>query len=469
MFLLLIKIRIASVLNMGREQFRRSALLSSGLAVLGVGLFAAMLLGFTFLFHIAAEMSLLSETLYQVFYFLFLFLLAGSTPFVASTLLHSSDYTSTLLRANSCPIGPGRQIAGCDGHQFAAVPGSRRTRARRGRYRPAIEPGGVAAAAALNGALRTRAGAPDGVGLLLLLGTFGAARLRTAITLLNAAMATVACITIVLEFAADSGEGGHGYVHRHVLGDGPLVARCPYRAVRLVRRSAFRGCRRASGRRSDRPVGGAQDRRARGSALDTLPAAWQPSDLGGKSRGGGEHGRGPEESRDRGGMGSSPLAALICKDWRYLKRDSILLSQLCMPLILYCVPFILTLQDPSAQNLPGRHSFFAAAIIGVILFMQTSILSLSSIGLESKAYWIVLMSPLTAETVLTAKFLLCTLFSAGIGVAFTLVASLLFGGGPLAAAIELAVVIVSAAALSGLGVGLAAMFPGLSMRTRRIG
>src|SRR5437764_1106257 len=92
MFLLLIKIRIASLQNMAQEQLKRSAWIFVSMALLGICLFAAILFGFQFLFHLADEMSLLRETLYQVFYLLFLFLLAGSTPFVASTLLQSADY-----------------------------------------------------------------------------------------------------------------------------------------------------------------------------------------------------------------------------------------------------------------------------------------------------------------------------------------------------------------------------------------
>src|ERR1043165_4934554 len=105
MFFLLIKVRFASILNMGREQLRRSVWVSAGMALMGVGLFAAILIGFLFLFRVASEMSLLRETLYQVFYFLFLFLLAGSTPFVASTLLLSSDYSLLF----SAPI-PARSV-----------------------------------------------------------------------------------------------------------------------------------------------------------------------------------------------------------------------------------------------------------------------------------------------------------------------------------------------------------------------
>src|SRR5206468_1984162 len=153
---------------------------------------------------------------------------------------------------------------------------------------------------------------------------------------------------------------------------------------------------------------------------------------------------------DQGSMMSGPTSSMLRKDWKYLQRDSILLSQLGMPLILFAVPFILSLQDPSRRAY-GETFYFAAAIIGVIVFMQTSILSLSSIGLESRAFWILLTAPTTARDVLSAKFLLSTMFSAGTGVILSVFAAIAFGAGAGAALILSGLSIVSSAALCGLG------------------
>src|SRR5438128_1687967 len=92
MFFLLTRVRLLILRNIVRDQLRRSLWISVGLAILGLVMFAGLFVAFLFLFRMAHVMSLLRETVYQVFYFLFLFLLAGSTPFVASTLLHSADY-----------------------------------------------------------------------------------------------------------------------------------------------------------------------------------------------------------------------------------------------------------------------------------------------------------------------------------------------------------------------------------------
>src|SRR4029453_6803652 len=105
-----------------------------------------------------------------------------------------------------------------------------------------------------------------------------------------------------------------------------------------------------------------------------------------------------------------PIAALIVKDFKYLWRDSVLVSQLMMPLILFLVPFMLAFQD---TNTPLRDELFpfAVAMIGFILFMQTSILSLSSVGLESRSFWIVLASPNGGYALLRAKFVMSVVVS----------------------------------------------------------
>ncbi len=153
---------------------------------------------------------------------------------------------------------------------------------------------------------------------------------------------------------------------------------------------------------------------------------------------------------------SDPITGIMAKDWKYLFRDSVLLSQLAMPMILVVVPFVLEFQAPELRD---EISFFASAIVGVVLFMQTSILSLTSIGLESQGFWATLTAPIDGMTFLKAKFLFCTLLSAGAGVALTLITGLFFRFSLSALLIQSFFVACSSAGLCGLGVGLSALFP----------
>ena len=146
----------------------------------------------------------------------------------------------------------------------------------------------------------------------------------------------------------------------------------------------------------------------------------------------------------------------MAKDWKYMFRDSVLLSQLAMPMILVVVPFVLEFQAPELRD---EISLFASAIVGVVLFMQTSILSLTSIGLESQGFWAALTAPIDGRTFLKAKFLFCTLLSAGAGLALTLITGLFFRLSPSFLLIQSFFVACSSAGLCGLGVGLSALFP----------
>ncbi len=154
---------------------------------------------------------------------------------------------------------------------------------------------------------------------------------------------------------------------------------------------------------------------------------------------------------------SAPVAAMILKDLKYLGRDSVLKSQLSMPLILFLVPFLVV--GPDFPRMGGELAPFAAIMIGVIVFMQTSILSLSSIGLESRSFWIVMASPNPAGAMLWAKFLMSTLVSGGIGALLTLAAGAILGTPLLVMAVQMGMVVLCAAALCGLGVGISAALP----------
>jgi ABC-2 type transport system permease protein len=157
---------------------------------------------------------------------------------------------------------------------------------------------------------------------------------------------------------------------------------------------------------------------------------------------------------------SSPVAALIAKDLKYVLRDSVLLSQLGMPIILFFVPFVLATQE-SFRTIAGPQEIypFSAAMTGIILFMQTSILSLSSIGLESRSFWLVMASPNGGRTLLWAKFVMSTQVSAGVAVFLTIVSALAFDAPLLVMVVQSALVTVCAAALCGMGVGISAALP----------
>ena len=204
MFRLLIWVRWRSGLNLIQSSLKSRPAVASGLGVLGLTLFVGVGLGFWIFFQFAHQLGVFPSTVEQMFYFLLLFLLAGAVPFVASTLLHSSDY----LLLFSAPITPRAVVASklldatvTNSLQFTVL------------GIPAIVACAVSAHIPLWGWLLVPLliglfvllpALLTALGLLLALTAFGMRRLRSAIGLMNAVMAIIVCLTIVFGSALSS-------------------------------------------------------------------------------------------------------------------------------------------------------------------------------------------------------------------------------------------------------------------------
>ncbi|MDW8208942.1 MAG: hypothetical protein RMJ43_13995 [Chloroherpetonaceae bacterium] len=462
MFALLVRVRLQSNWNTARDTLQRHPVLSIGLSLLGIALFAGMVLGFLVFFEFARRLHVLEETVYQIFYFLFLFLLAGAVPFVASTLLHSADYG--LLFA--APVPPRAVIAAklldatvTNALQFMVlgVPAILAAAIAAG-----IPPGGwtliplFIALFVLLPALLTA------LGLLVALALAGIHRLRTAIGLLNLIMALLVCLIIVQE-------AHHLPIRTATLNDAltgiapaTLVHRSP--GAHLAPSAWFATALLAM---------------ARGTTVEwihTLLLACgtvgmlylicvalgerylTAASVAGDSDTGSVYAAPAESVNLWRRFFIPPIAALLYKDIRYLWRDSVLLSQLLMPMILFLVPFLLVLND-TARELRDELHHAAFAMILVILFMQTSILSLSALGLEARSFWILQSAPQTSLTWLLAKFLLGLLLSAGCSLLLVLASCIMLQARWQETVFQMAIVILCCAGLCGLGVGLSATFP----------
>jgi ABC-2 type transport system permease protein len=459
MFLLLMQTRLRSVRNQILDTLRRHPLLAVGLGLLSTGFFVGVYSFFSVFFGIAEKLNALQETIYQVFYFLFLFLLAGAVPFVASTLLHSADY-SLLFAA---PVPPRSVIAAklldstvANSLQFAilGVPAMAACAVAVGLplWGWLLVPPLIALFALLPALITS-------LGLLLALAAFGMRRLRAAITFINAITGAVVCITIVSEIGHQGlGQAGIGSLLTHtdrLIATSPTAHCMPsawFAAILLAMARGDTGVFFMAAARILLVIGllyglcmllGAR-------LLSAAHVAEENEDA-------------PRDTRNSKGtvnawhlLFASPIAATIHKDLKYVRRDSVLLSQLAMPLILFIVPFLLSLQSPSLRDIMFP---FASVMVGVILFMQTSILSLSSIGLENRSFWVTLVSPVSGKTLLLAKFVMSSLVSAGVGVALTFLSGALFNATLQTLLIQSGLVILSAAALCGMGVGISAIFP----------
>lgn len=465
MFLLLMRTRLLSAKNVARDSLQKHPVLSFGLSLLGIGLFLLVYGLFLSLFRFAARFDLLLEVCYQVFYLLLLFLFAGAVPFIASTLLQSSEY-SLLFHA---PVPPRTIIAAklidatvVSSLQFTIL------------GIPAI----VACATALHLTLLGWLLVPliillfvlfpailTAMGLLILLGILGMRRIRSAITLLNAFMAISVCVIFIIETQKMP-------VHLGMLGNS-------FTSVSLLRtQTSFIPHIAPSAwfvtlLRSLSVGSGFDGVRAGGSLLwigflngvvfgfclllgERLISAASVSE---ENEGGKRLADAPITSS--GGwyrLFSPPIVAIIRKDLLYITRDSILLSQMLMPALLFIVPFLLmgrgTLLSLREELFP-----FAGGMVIVILFMQSSILSLSSIGIESRSFWQFLASPNRGRQLLWGKFVMSTSISGGVSALLILFTAIVCRIGTLYLLLLPLFAFLCAAGLCGIGVGISASFP----------
>jgi ABC-2 type transport system permease protein len=459
MFRLLVWVRWRSGWNMLRAALQERPVIAIGLAVLGAVLFLSVGVGFWVFFQFAHQLNVFRPTVEQMFYFLLLFLLAGAVPFVASTLLHSSDYTLLF----SAPIKPRAVVASklldatvTNSLQFTVL------------GIPAIAACAIAAhvpvwslplLAVLVVLFVFLPALFTALGLLIALAIFGMRRVRQAIGLMNAVMAIIVCITIVLEAhylpIRTGAAGGILFQPSVVQHSSPAAHYAPsFYFAELLLALAARDY-------------GAVVRNFSIIALVVVGLFIACLLLGERMLSAAnvaeENDGGSVASREDGAgfwgkLFSPPVAALVRKDFRYLRRDSMLLSQMTMPLILFFVPFLLALNDTS---LKVREEIYAATVMmtGFILFMQTSILSLSSIGLEGRSFWILLVSPGARNHIVMAKFLMSTIFSGGTCAVLTLFSATALSVPFERVLIQLGLVITSAIALCGMGVGVSALFP----------
>jgi hypothetical protein len=154
---------------------------------------------------------------------------------------------------------------------------------------------------------------------------------------------------------------------------------------------------------------------------------------------------------------SPPARAILAKDIRYVVRDLVLLSQIGIPVILYFVPFVIGGQMGNS----GKEEILVlmAGVIGTIVYMETSILSLSSVGLEGRAFWLILGAPVSSALFIRAKWCFALLTSLALCGPLVIIACWYYAAPVLWAVGGLLGLTVICFSLCGFGVGVAGLFP----------
>ncbi len=447
---LLLQLRLRIARNSINEVRHRSKLLlfviAAGIVLLALLVFAGSLT----LLLIARQQNALPEIVARLCFTGFLLLLAGSVPFAASTLALSEDYPVLF----AAPIQPEAAIAArlldaavSNSAQFAVIglpmfPACAWIAGYSG-WQWLLLTAAVFLYLTLPALL-------SGFILLVLLRLLGAARLRGAIAILNLLMGAVTCLAVVIE-------AQHLPIHFNAVqlmqSPAPLTAAHWPPAVwmtRLLLSSAhtgvllqnllwlflanlalFAACM-AAGKGLQEELGDALAATEKNAVRSLRGGEWQ--------------------------WLPSPLGMMASRDTRMVLRDPMLLSQLGVPVLLYLTPYMLAVQnsDPASRELLFP---FAAGVVVFILYMQTSILTLSLPGMDAQAFWIILAAPQPIQRTLVAKWLVGFLFCSVTAAALILIAGISFSASPAALILCSAVILCSAAALCGLGTGIAALFP----------
>jgi hypothetical protein len=154
------------------------------------------------------------------------------------------------------------------------------------------------------------------------------------------------------------------------------------------------------------------------------------------------------------------LAGMVTKDVKYIRRDTILLGQIGTALILFLVPYLIKGSSaPKDRTTEDMYGNLALAMLLLITYMITSVVSLTSIGLEGKSGWIVLGGPISSGRLLQSKWLLSFCISLSIVTVLTLICWASFGWEWPTTIIAFGAWCCACFALSGLGVGLSGLFP----------
>jgi len=157
-----------------------------------------------------------------------------------------------------------------------------------------------------------------------------------------------------------------------------------------------------------------------------------------------------------------PMRALVTKDVKVFSRDPGQWSQFAIFFGLLGV-YILNLRNMSYHTFPvffrNIISFMNLAATALTLGTLTTRFVYPQISLEGNKFWVIGLAPISIEKILKEKFLLCFVFSTLLGGGLTLLSGLMLGLDSATVGISLAAMLLMCFGLSGLSVGLGALFP----------
>lgn len=461
MLFFLLRLHLLTLKNSCRTSLHNQPVGAMAVLVAGLATFGFTCVFFLWALVAAQKLGVLQESLFLLYYYLFLLLLAGSVPFVASTLLLAEDYT--LLFSTPLPswaILTARLIEATiiNSLQFSAL------------GVPAVLASGLALSLSpiawmllipLTFLFLLLPALLVALGLIVLLRIVGLARIRASISLLNVLMGALICLDIAIAlphspiFALLA--NAHSLPYPVVLHTVPITARLAPSGWFVTMLIALGGQQPLSSALLPTIVLLVSNGLLFGTVLLIGRHIISDETLS-MERSHTVHVSNTQGQNLLRRLLPDQLGGLVERDLRLILRDPVLLSQLAVPAILFAVPFVLTLHDHSPDTF-ALLFYLAALLLGIILYTQTSILSLSLLGMEGRGYWLVLTAPITIRRNLFAKWLTSTSLSGGFGLFLGTLDGLFFRGKFLEVILLMGIVLILSAGLCGIGVGFSAIFP----------
>ncbi|CCW34394.1 hypothetical protein CTKA_00592 [Chthonomonas calidirosea] len=461
MLFFLLRLHLLTLKNSCRTSLHNQPVGAMAVLVAGLATFGFTCVFFLWALVAAQKLGVLRESLFLLYYYLFLLLLAGSVPFVASTLLLAEDYT--LLFSTPLPswaILTARLIEATiiNSLQFSAL------------GVPAVLASGLALSLSpiawmllmpLTFLFLLLPALLVALGLIILLRIVGLARIRASISLLNVLMGALICLDIAIAlphspiFALLA--NAHSLPYPVVLHTVPITARLAPSGWFVTMLIALGGQQPLSSALLPTIVLLVSNGLLFGTVLLIGRHIISDETLS-MERSHTVHVSNTQGQNLLRRLLPDQLGGLVERDLRLILRDPVLLSQLAVPAILFAVPFVLALHDHSPDTF-ALLFYLAALLLGIILYTQTSILSLSLLGMEGRGYWLVLTAPITIRRNLFAKWLTSTSLSGGFGLFLGTLDGLFFRGKFLEVILLMGIVLILSAGLCGIGVGFSAIFP----------
>ncbi|CEK13704.1 putative ABC transporter permease subunit [Chthonomonas calidirosea] len=461
MLFFLLRLHLLTLKNSCKTSLHNQPVGAMAVLVAGLATFGFTCVFFLWALVAAQKLGVLRESLFLLYYYLFLLLLAGSVPFVASTLLLAEDYT--LLFSTPLPswaILTARLIEATiiNSLQFSAL------------GVPAVLASGLALSLSpiawmllipLTFLFLLLPALLVALGLIILLRIVGLARIRASISLLNVLMGALICLDIAIAlphspiFALLA--NAHSLPYPVVLHTVPITARLAPSGWFVTMLIALGGQQPLSSALLPTIVLLVSNGLLFGTVLLIGRHIISVETLS-MERSHTVHVSNTQDQNLLRRLLPDQLGGLVERDLRLILRDPVLLSQLAVPAILFAVPFVLALHDHSPDTF-ALLFYLAALLLGIILYTQTSILSLSLLGMEGRGYWLILTAPITIRRNLFAKWLTSTSLSGGFGLFLGTLDGLFFRGKFLEVILLMGIVLILSAGLCGIGVGFSAIFP----------